>query len=54
MLTEDKVGARYAFLNIRAFMDPNDEKDMKAAILSTICTSSDPFLLSRVEDQTCY
>jgi len=31
ILTEDKVGARYVFLTIRTFMDPNDEKDMKAA-----------------------
>ena len=30
-LTEEKVGARYACLVIRTFMDPNDEKDMKAA-----------------------
>jgi hypothetical protein len=30
-LTEDKVGTRYALLAIRTFMDPNDEKDMKAA-----------------------
>jgi len=30
-LTEDKVGTRYALLTIRTFMDPNDEKDMKAA-----------------------
>ena len=30
-LTEDKVGTRFALLTIRTFMDPNDEKDMKAA-----------------------
>ncbi len=30
-LTEDNVGTRYVFLVIRTFMDPNDEKDMKAA-----------------------
>ncbi|MDH3770477.1 MAG: DUF1214 domain-containing protein, partial [Nitrospirota bacterium] len=30
-LTEEKVGTRYVFLLIRTFMDPNDEKDMKAA-----------------------
>ena len=30
-LTEEKVGTRYVFLVIRTFMDPNDEKDMKAA-----------------------
>ena len=30
-LTEEKVGTRYVFLAIRTFMDPNDEKDMKAA-----------------------
>lgn len=30
-LTEEKVGSRYVFLALRTFMDPNDEKDMKAA-----------------------
>ena len=30
-LTEEKVGTRYVFLALRTFMDPNDEKDMKAA-----------------------
>jgi len=30
-LTEEKVGTRYVFLVIRTFMDPNDEKDIKAA-----------------------
>ena len=30
-LTEEKVGTRYVFLAVRTFMDPNDEKDMKAA-----------------------
>ena len=31
ILTEEKVGTRYVFLALRTFMDPNDEKDMKAA-----------------------
>jgi len=30
-LTEEKVGTRYVCLVIRTFMDPNDEKDVKAA-----------------------
>ena len=30
-LTEEKVGTRFVTLVIRTFMDPNDEKDMKAA-----------------------
>jgi len=30
-LTEENVGTRYVFLLIRTFVDPNDEKDMKAA-----------------------
>jgi len=30
-LTEEKVGTRYVILTIRTFMDPSDEKDMKAA-----------------------
>ena len=32
-LTEEKVGTRYVCLVIRTFMDPNDEKDVKAAHL---------------------
>jgi hypothetical protein len=30
-LTKENVGTRYALTTIRTFMDPNDEKDMKAA-----------------------
>ena len=31
VLTEENVGTRYALLLVRTFLDPNDEKDVKAA-----------------------